>query len=186
MLRWTRQRSSTTTGKKGHFARECTEPKKASILNNSAITYVCTHVFVAHTILGWIVDSRQTKHIASDRVGCVDCKKIPKGTQYVILGNRAQEKVIGVGTYQLKLRLGHTLLLHDMLHALGVQCNLFLVLTMLRLGFSFRFNGPQLDFYLNKTLYGHGYLSNDFFMLDLDHSSFSFIAHNDDVSNSIM
>ena len=39
-------------GKKGHFARECTEPKKVSFLNNRTITYVCTHVFVAHTILG--------------------------------------------------------------------------------------------------------------------------------------
>ena len=97
------------------------------------------------------------------------------------MGNRAQEEVIGVGTYQLKLHLGHTLLLHDVLHALGVHCNPFSVLTMLRLGFSFRFNGPQLDFNLNKTLYGHGYLSNNFFMLDLDHSSFSFIARNDDV-----
>ena len=57
---------------------------------------------------------------------------------------------------------------------------------MIRLGFSFRFDGPQLDFYLNKTLHVHGYLSNDFFMLDLDHSFFSFIAHNDGVSNFVM
>ena len=105
----------------------------------------------------------------------MDYKKIPISTQYIILGNRAQEEVIGVGTYQLKLRLGRTLLLHAPI----VQCNLFSVLTMLRLGFSFHFDGLQLDFYLNKTLYGHGYLSNNFFMLDLDHSSFSFIAHND-------
>ena len=68
---------------------------------------------------------------------------------------------------------------------LHVQCNLFSVLTILRLGFSFRFNDPQLDFYLNKTLYGHGYSSNNFFMLDLADSSFSFIAYNDDVSDSV-
>ena len=80
--------------------------------------------------------------MARDRVGCVDYKKIPTGTRYVILGNEAQEEVIGVGTYQLKLRLGCTLLLHDVLHAPSVQCNLFSILTMLRLGFSFRFNGP--------------------------------------------
>ena len=84
------------------------------------------------------------------------------------------------------MRLGRTLLLHDMLHAPGVQCNLFSVLTMLRLGFGFCFVGPQLDFYLNKTLYGHGYSSNNFFMLDLADSSFSFIAHNDDISDSVM
>ena len=63
---------------------ECTKLKKVSILNNSAITYVCTHVFVAHTIPGWIVDSGATKHIAKDRVRCVDYKRIPTGTQYVI------------------------------------------------------------------------------------------------------
>ena len=78
------------------------------------------------------------------------------------------------------------LLLHDVFHAPGVQCNLFSVFTMLRLGFSFCFDGSQLDFYLNKTLCGHGYLSNDFSMLDLDHSSFSFIAHNDEISDSVM
>ena len=75
MLRWKRQRSSTTTGKKGHFARECTEPKNVLFLNNFAITYVCTHVFVAYTIPGWIVDSGATKHIARDRVRCVDYKR---------------------------------------------------------------------------------------------------------------
>ena len=128
-------------GKKGYFVCECIELKKVSILNNSTITYVCTHVFVAHTIPGWIVDLGATKHIARDRVGCVNYKKIPTGTQYIISGNRAQEEVIGVGTYQLKLRLGRMLLLYDVLHAPGIQCNLFSILTMLRLGFSFCFDG---------------------------------------------
>ena len=54
-------------GKKGHFACECTESKKVSTLNNSAITYVCTLVFVAHTIPGWIVDLGATKHITRDK-----------------------------------------------------------------------------------------------------------------------
>ena len=62
-------------GKKGYFACECIKPKKVSIFNNSAITYVCTHIFVAHTIPGWIVDSGATKHISKDRVVCVDYKK---------------------------------------------------------------------------------------------------------------
>ena len=116
----------------------------------------------------------------------MDYKKIPTGKKYVILGNVSQEEVLRVGTYQIKLHLGHSLLLYDVLHAPGVQCNMFSVLTTLRLRFSFQFDGLQLDFYLNKTLYGHGFLSNDFFMLDLDHSSFSFIAHNDNVFYSVI
>ena len=113
-------------------------------------------------------------------------KKYQQAKKYVILGNVSQEEVIKVGTYQIKLHLGHSLLLYDVLHAPSVQCNLFSVLTTLRLRFSFQFDGLQLDFYLNKTLYGHGFLSNDFFMLDLDHSSFSFIAHNDNVFYSVI
>ena len=62
-------------GKKDHFTRECTKLKNVSTLNNFAITYVYAHVFVANTIPGWIVDLRATKHIARDRVRCVDYKR---------------------------------------------------------------------------------------------------------------
>ena len=62
----------------------------------------------------------------------MDYKKIPTGKKYVILGNVSQEEVLRVGTYQIKLHLGHSLLLYDVLHAPGVQCNMFSVLTTLK------------------------------------------------------
>lgn len=94
--------------------------------------------------------------------------------------------MVGVGTYQLKMHEGCSLLLHDVLYGPGVQCNLFLVIAMLELGFSFYFDGPKLDFYLKKALYRHAFISNGFFMLDLDDLSFSFVANDDDVvTNSL-
>jgi len=40
------------------------------------------------------------------------------------MGNGSEEDVVGVGTYQLNLRGGNKLLLHDALYALGVRCSL--------------------------------------------------------------
>lgn len=56
---------------------------------------------------------------------------------------------------------------------------------MLKLNFTFHFDSPQRDFYLNRTLYRHGFLMNDFFVLDLYNSSFSFMALNDDEDDDV-
>lgn len=58
----------------------------------------------------------------------------------VILRNGMKEEVIGVGLYQLKMHNEHMLLLHGMLYALGVRCNLCLVLALSGFDFSFHFS----------------------------------------------
>lgn len=42
----------------------------------------------------------------------------------------------------------------------GVQCNMVSIIALLELNFFFHFVGPKVEFYLNKALYGHDYLSN--------------------------
>ena len=54
---------------------------------------------MTNSLLGWIVDTGATKHIARDRAGYVDYRRIPVGSHSVIMGNRAQEEVLGVGTH---------------------------------------------------------------------------------------
>jgi hypothetical protein len=81
--------------KLGHFARDCTEPKKVSLsLDLSSIyvcypssIFVCSHVFVAKSISDWIIDTGATRHVARDRAGFVDYRKIPAGTHVVYMGN---------------------------------------------------------------------------------------------------
>ena len=53
-------------------------------------------------------------------MGCVDYRLVPRGTHKVFVGNGTSEDVIGVGSYQLHLRSGRTLLLHDILHVPGI------------------------------------------------------------------
>ena len=86
----------------------------------------------------------------------------------MIMKNGAQEDVLGVGTYQLKMYTGHNLLLHDVLHAPTIRYNLLLVISLLQLRFSFQFENSSLSIYLGSELYGYGTLKDEFFMLDLD------------------
>ena len=58
-------------GKLGHFACECIEPKKVYLNPNFFFPYVCMHVLIPHSLLGWIVDLEVTKHVIMDRVGFV-------------------------------------------------------------------------------------------------------------------
>lgn len=86
-------------GKSGYFAHEYTKPKKIYPNPNSCFLYVCTHVSIAHSLLGWIVDSRVGKDVVEDQVGFVDYRRIPTTRQNITLGNRTREDVLGIGTY---------------------------------------------------------------------------------------
>ncbi|KAK2973395.1 hypothetical protein RJ640_024823 [Escallonia rubra] len=92
---------------KGHFARDCTEPKKVLSESLSQL-YVSSHVMVAHSQPVWFVDIGATKHVARDREGFVDYHRIPVGSKHIFMGNNSSEDVLGVGSYQLKLRTGRT------------------------------------------------------------------------------
>ncbi|KAL0378716.1 UNVERIFIED_CONTAM: hypothetical protein Sradi_3177100 [Sesamum radiatum] len=65
--------------KMGHFAREHTESKK-------------------------IQDA--TKHVTRDRAGFVNYHRVPACSHYIAMGNGAQEEVLGIASYQLKLSTG--------------------------------------------------------------------------------
>ncbi|KAL0448762.1 UNVERIFIED_CONTAM: hypothetical protein Slati_1432600 [Sesamum latifolium] len=108
--------------KMSHFARECTEPKKVRPNPSSSNSFVCSHIFVANSLLSWIVDIGATKHRISDRAGFVDYHRVPACGHYITMGNGAQEEVLGIGSYQLKLSTGRELLLTDVQYAPNIQC----------------------------------------------------------------
>uniref|UniRef100_A0A2N9IJL4 CCHC-type domain-containing protein n=1 Tax=Fagus sylvatica TaxID=28930 RepID=A0A2N9IJL4_FAGSY len=126
-------------GKKGHFARECTEPKKVTTNPISRYVFVISHVMIAHCTAVWTVDSAATDHVTRDCVGFVEFRRIPIGSRNIAVGNGASVEVLGIGTYKLDLRGGRTLLLHDVLYAPEIRRNLLSLLVLLRLGFQFVF-----------------------------------------------
>ena len=68
-------------GKQGHFARECPNAKNVALFLNSFNTCVCSHICVANSLYGWIVDSGTTRHRTIERVEYVEYRKIPIGRQ---------------------------------------------------------------------------------------------------------
>jgi transposase InsO family protein len=167
--------------KLGHFVRDCTEPKKVSLsLDLSSIyvcypssIFVCSHVFVAKSISDWIIDIEATRHVARDRAGFVDYRKIPAGTHVMYMGNGSYEEALGVGSYQLHLRTGRTLLLHDILYVPGVLYNLLSVFTLFQLGYDFHLSSNGLDILLDDVIFGHGSICESLFKINLFESSTS-------------
>ncbi|KAK4431023.1 hypothetical protein Salat_0864300 [Sesamum alatum] len=153
--------------KMGHFARDCTEPKKVRPNPSSPSSFVCSQVFVANSLFGWIVDTCATKHMTRDRAGFIDYHRVPARNHYIAMGNGAQEEVLGIGSYQLKLNTGHELRLSDVQYAPSIQCNLLSVTTLMEHGCSFLFEQMGLSICFGKDLYGLGFMNNDFFMLEL-------------------
>ncbi|MCS5023643.1 CCHC-type zinc finger protein, partial [Staphylococcus aureus] len=112
-------------GKKGHFARECTEQKKVTLDNDTlSFVHVSSSVLLTETRPLWTVDSGATDHVAKDRDTFVEYRRIPAGARWIYMGNNSRVEVKGIGTCKLNLRGGRTLLLHDVLHAPEVRRNL--------------------------------------------------------------
>ena len=67
-------------GKLGHFARECTEPKKVQPNSNSThlnTVFVSSSVLLTESRPMWTVDSGATDHVARDREAFVEYRRIP-------------------------------------------------------------------------------------------------------------
>jgi len=54
----------------------------------------------------------------------MDYHRVLVGTQYIMLGNDTQKEILGVGSYQLKMKNDKSLLLKHVMYATRVQCNL--------------------------------------------------------------
>ena len=84
--------------KLGHYARECTEPKKALLNSPLNYSFVSSTVMLAETNLSWILDSGATNHVARDRRPFVEYRRIPSNTKWVYVGNNAKVAVKDIGT----------------------------------------------------------------------------------------
>ena len=46
-------------GEEGHFARDCTEPKKVTSPSISLYSFVSSHILIAHSLHDWIADTHK-------------------------------------------------------------------------------------------------------------------------------
>jgi len=90
---------------------------------------------------------RTTEHIVQDKAGFVEFHRYLVDPQTVVLGNGSEEDVLEVETYQLRLRGGNKLLLHDTLYVPRVRCSLISFISLIRIAVSFGFRTDGLDLY---------------------------------------
>ncbi|KAH0749462.1 hypothetical protein KY290_028694 [Solanum tuberosum] len=103
--------------KLGHFARECTEPKKVAFLNASlSATYVSSTYLRTESYPMWIVDLGSTNHVSRDREEFVEFRRVSSKSRWIYLGNNVRLEVKGIGTCKVDLRDARSLMLHDILY----------------------------------------------------------------------
>ena len=68
---------------KGHFARDCPEPKKVFGYTKVSELCVASSVFLTDTYPLWIVDSGATDHVSKDRETFVEFRRIPHGAKWI-------------------------------------------------------------------------------------------------------
>ena len=127
-------------GELRHFACNCPMPNSVTFSPSSLYTFVSYYVLIAHSLYDWIADTRAIRHVDRDRDGFVDYHRVPVSTSRVFMRNGTCEEALGVGSYQLHLRIGRTLLLHGVLYVPEIQYNLLSVLALLNYGFVFQFD----------------------------------------------
>ena len=133
------------------------------------------------TVPFWILDSATTDHKARVCNAYVDLCQISKGSRSIYMRNNTSTDVLGIGTCKLIMRKGHTLYLHDMLYELEVCRNLVFVLVLVKLCFKVVFEQYCVKVLLDNVVYGHGFLSYGFIVLDtipINKSTFVFIIGN--------
>ena len=97
------------------------EAKKLDSFSISLLLYVCSYALVVCSHSKWILDTGATRHISVEKEGLMDYHRMSVGTQYVTLGNGTQERILGVSSYQLKMKNGKSLFLKEIMYALRVQ-----------------------------------------------------------------
>jgi len=159
----------------GHFARECTEPKKVAFLNASlSATYVSSTSLLTESYPMWILDSGSTDHVSRDREAFVEFRRVSPGSRWIYVGNNARLEVKGIGTCKVDLRGGRSLMLHDVLYAPEIRRNLVSVFVLLEVGFDLFCSRNGIRITLDNVFYGFGLLYDRFIVLDCNPSTYDY------------
>ena len=128
-------------GNKGHFSRDCKEPKKVNNLSSIvSVINVASSMLLNESFPLWTIDSGAKDHLAKDRSAFVEFRRIPKGKKWIYVGNNSKAEVKGIGTCKLVMRSSQTLLLHDVLFAPDIRRNLVSMLVLINYDFELRFH----------------------------------------------
>ena len=104
-------------GNRGHFANECSEPKKVNVqTTHMCVTNMLSNVLLIESSPFLIIYSNAMNHITNLRDVFVDFCRVPRRSKWIHVGNNKKMEVLRIGTCKLVLLGGRVLLLHDVLY----------------------------------------------------------------------
>ena len=81
----------------GHFACDCSEPKKVTPIPTSLhMVCVSSTILLTKSCPLWIVDSGAIDHVAKDRGAFVEYRRIPTSSKWIYVGNNSTVEVKGI------------------------------------------------------------------------------------------
>ena len=175
-------------GKPTHFACDCTESKVIYDQIHFHNAFVSSLLMLIETVHFFTVDSAITDHIARDRNAYVDFRRIPQGSSRIYMGNNTSVDVLGISIFILLMWKGRALYLHDVLYAPEVHQNLVSVVVLVKLGFNIVFEQDCVKVLLDNIVYGYGFMSDKFVVLDTIHinkTTYVFVTGNSSISSFV-
>src|SRR4051812_17741618 len=171
-------------GEPGHFARDCTKPKKVSYCKSA--TLVCSQSLMvgSDSPLLWVVDSGASDHIACNKGLFREFRKIRGGEKKLYVGNGQLVDVLGMGTCEVDFGSGHILALTNVLYAPEIVHNLMSIRKLTECGNKVHFEGTNVIVKCNCGFNFSGFVNENLYVLS-DSVSVPVLLNNDIASESM-
>ena len=162
-------------GKVGHNAAQCKFRKRdslhskpqANLTESKIIVAVVSEVNPVNNLSKWVLDTRATRHICTNRNIFAEYEEVNDG-ETVFLGDARTTKVVGKGKVILNLTSRKSLALNDVLHVPDMRRNLVSGFLLKMAGLKLVFEYNQLVLSHNGDFVGKGFCHGGLFVLDSD------------------
>src|SRR5438270_549399 len=153
-------------GEPGHFARDCTKPKKVSYCNSA--TLVCSQSLMvgSDSPLLWVVDSGASDHIACNKGLFREFRKIWAGEKKLYVVNGQVVDVLGMGTCEVDFGSGHILALTNVLYAPEIVHNLMSIRKLTECGNKVHFEGTNVIIKCDNGFNISGFINGNLYVLN--------------------
>ncbi|KAI5325275.1 hypothetical protein L3X38_034349 [Prunus dulcis] len=160
----------------GHLKREChkykrwVEKKKTKGKSNSvSVCFESSSINIPSN--SWWIDTGSSIHIANSLQDFISQSKPSRDHDHVFLGNGKKVAVLAVGSVQLQLVSGFSLVLKDVAYVPSMRRNLISVSRLVREKFIFVFSELGFILNFNKSEVGNGILVDGLFKLNCSSSN---------------
>ena len=128
------------------------------------IVFVVSQANMVTNSKNWVVDSGATRHICANRDAFTSYTLIGDDEKVVYLDD---SQVLGKGKVMLKLTLGKTLALNDVLHVPNIRANLVVAALLGKVGVKVSFESDRIVMTKNNIFMGKTFCNQGLFVLSI-------------------